>query len=469
MCNFWELSCKVGEAVSEASDNVISQWAQSIMESLSTGMIKLGTWWASVGTPTLEGSDSPVGFIHSHTTWLVVAVAIGSFVVAGAQLAWTKRGEPARDLLRSMFTLVVTSTVGVSIAQLLVTASDDFSKWILSEAGMGDDGKFLSKILTVATMNPGSIGMMVIIVMGLLGLVANLVQFGLMFVRSAMLILLVGIVPLAGAATNTKWGQAWLSKTIAWFVAFLMFKPAASIVYAVAIKLIQGQTWNTTGDDFTSFVLGVIMMVLAVMALPALMAFIVPATGAIAGGGAGATASGAVMASGAMMTRRHMGSASGSTDSSSRASGASGSSSGGGEAASGASVTPGASVGAGGAGTSGAGGAAAGGSAAGGAAGASAGGSAAAGAAAGGPAGAAAGAAVEGAGKVVSAVKGAAQSAVADSTGSPSGAQTTTTPSPVTPSAPSAPSGSDAGSAVKHARSSFDDAGGATGSGEVSR
>lgn len=463
MCNFWELSCKVGEAVSEASDNVISQWAQSIMESLSTGMIKLGTWWASVGTPTLEGSDSPVGFIHSHTTWLVVAVAIGSFVVAGAQLAWTKRGEPARDLLRSMFTLVVTSTVGVSIAQLLVTASDDFSKWILSEAGMGDDGKFLSKILTVATMNPGSIGMMVIIVMGLLGLVANLVQFGLMFVRSAMLILLVGIVPLAGAATNTKWGQAWLSKTIAWFVAFLMFKPAASIVYAVAIKLIQGQTWNTTGDDFTSFVLGVIMMVLAVMALPALMAFIVPATGAIAGGGAGATASGAVMASGAMMTRRHMGSTSGSTDSSSRASGASGSSSGGGEAASGASATPGASVGAGGAGTSGAGGAAAGG-----AAGASAGGSAGAGGAVAGPAGAAAGAVVQGAGKAVSAVKGAAESAVADSTGSPSGAQTTT-PSPVTPSAPSAPSGSDTGSAVKHARSSFDDAGGATGSGEVSR
>ena len=463
MCNFWELSCKVGEAVSEASDNIISQWAQSIMESLSTGMIKLGTWWASVGTPTLEGSDSPVGFIHSHTTWLVVAVAIGSFVVAGAQLAWTKRGEPARDLLRSMFTLVVTSTVGVSIAQLLVTASDDFSKWILSEAGMGDDGKFLSKILTVATMNPGSIGMMVIIVMGLLGLVANLVQFGLMFVRSAMLILLVGIVPLAGAATNTKWGQAWLSKTIAWFVAFLMFKPAASIVYAVAIKLIQGQTWNTTGDDFTSFVLGVIMMVLAVMALPALMAFIVPATGAIAGGGAGATASGAVMASGAMMTRRHMGSTSGSTDSSSRASGASGSSSGGGEAASGASATPGASVGAGGAGTSGAGGAAAGG-----AAGASAGGSAGAGGAVAGPAGAAAGAVVQGAGKAVSAVKGAAESAVADSTGSPSGAQTTT-PSPVTPSAPSAPSGSDTGSAVKHARSSFDDAGGATGSGEVSR
>lgn len=461
MCNFWELSCKVGEAVSEASDNIISQWAQSIMESLSTGMIKLGTWWASVGTPTLEGSDSPVGFIHSHTTWLVVAVAIGSFVVAGAQLAWTKRGEPARDLLRSMFTLVVTSTVGVSIAQLLVTASDDFSKWILSEAGMGDDGKFLSKILTVATMNPGSIGMMVIIVMGLLGLVANLVQFGLMFVRSAMLILLVGIVPLAGAATNTKWGQAWLSKTIAWFVAFLMFKPAASIVYAVAIKLIQGQTWNTTGDDFTSFVLGVIMMVLAVMALPALMAFIVPATGAIAGGGAGATASGAVMASGAMMTRRHMGSTSGSTDSSSRASVASGSSSGGGEAASGASATPGASVGAGGAGTAGAsaGGAAAGGGAAGGAA---------AGGAVGGPAGAAAGAVVQGAGKAVSAVKGAAESAVGESGGSPSGAQTTT-PSPVTPSAPSAPSGSDTGSAVKHARSSFDDAGGATGSGEVSR
>lgn len=458
MCHFWEVSCKVGEVVSQASDNIISQWAASIMEGVSNTLIKVGTLWVGVGTPTVEGSDTAVSFVHSHTVWLVVAVAIGSIVVAGVQLAWVKRGEPARDLLRSMFTLVVTSTVSVSAAQLLITASDDFSKWILSEASVGDDGQFATKILSVATLNPSAIGMIVIIVAGLFGLLANLVQIGLMFVRSAMLILLVGMIPLAGAATNTKWGAAWLSKTLGWFIAFLMFKPAASIVYAVAIKLVQGDSWSFTDDNLTSFVLGIVMMVLAVFSLPALMAFMVPATGAIAsGGGSGATLAGAALATGAAPAMRNVG---GGGDSSPTGGGSSaGSGASGGGAPSGSDASSGAAGTSPAAGISGASAGASGG-------GAAAGGATAAGAA-GGPVGLAAGAAIDAASKGVQAVQGATQSAVADSAGTPSGAAPGVGAATPQMPPPSAPSGS--GSAVEHAPSKLDGGSGASGSGEVSR
>lgn len=473
MCQFWEVSCKVGEVVSEASDNVISQWAASIMEGLSNTLIKVGTLWVGVGTPTVEGGDTAVAFVQSHTLWLVLAVAIASIVVAGVQLAWMKRGEPARDLLRSMFTLVITSTIGVSVAQLLITASDDFSKWILSEASVGDDGQFATKILSVATLNPTSIGMIVIIVAGVFGLLANLVQIGLMFVRSAMLILLVGIIPLAGAATNTKWGAAWLSKTIGWFTAVLLFKPAASIVYAVAVKLVQGDSWSFQDDNLTSFVLGIVMMVLAVVSLPALMAFMVPATSAIAsGGGSGATVAGAALATGAAPAVRSVGGGGGSAPSGGSSSGGGAASGGpsGSDASSGAAGASHASAGSSGAGAgAGAGSGATGGAAAGASGGAAAGGASAAGAAgaAGGPVGMAAGAAVDAASKGVQAVKGATQSAVADSTGAPSGAATSAGANTPQMPPPASPSGS--GSAVEHAPSKFDDTTGASGSGEASR
>lgn len=465
MCHFWEVSCKVGEVVSQASDNIISQWAASIMEGVSNTLIKVGTLWVGVGTPTVEGSDTAVSFVQSHTVWLVVAVAIGSIIVAGVQLAWTKRGEPARDLLRSMFTLVLTSTVSVSAAQLLITASDDFSTWILSEASVGDDGQFATKILSVATLNPSAIGMIVIIVAGLFGLLANLVQIGLMFVRSAMLILLVGMIPLAGAATNTKWGAAWLSKTLGWFIAFLMFKPAASIVYAVAIKLVQGDSWSFSDDNLTSFVLGIVMMVLAVFSLPALMAFMVPATGAIAsGGGSGATLAGAALATGAAPAIRNVG---GGGDSSLPGGGSSaGSGASGGGAPSGSDASSGAAGTSPAAGSSGASAGASGGAAASASGGAAAGGATAAGAA-GGPVGLAAGAAVDAASKGVQAVQGATQSAVADSAGTPSGAAPGVGASTPQMPPPSAPSGS--GGAVEHAPSKFDGDSGASGSGEVSR
>ena len=93
MCHFWELSCNINEAVSEASESIIAQWAFNIIQDVSATLVKVGTAWIGVGTPSLTGADSAVGFIQSTTRLLVLALAIGSFVVAGIHLSLSKRGE----------------------------------------------------------------------------------------------------------------------------------------------------------------------------------------------------------------------------------------------------------------------------------------------------------------------------------------------------------------------------------------
>ena len=310
MCHFWELSCKISEAATEASENIIAQWAFNIIQDVSSTLLKVGTVWIGVGTPSLTGADSAVGFIHSTTRLLVLALAIGSFMVAGIHLALSKRGEGAMNVLHALLALALVSSVSVGAGQLLVEASDEFSTWVIGLVIDGDAGQFGVKILNVTGIN-GGLGLTVLIVGGLGALVANLVQIGMMFIRSSMLILLVGIMPVAAGAFSTKWGRAWLSKIIAWFFAFLMFKPAASIIYAVAIKLVQGESWSVgDGDELTRFITGVIMMVLAVLSLPALITFMVPATEALSSGGSGAGAgAGAVLATGAMTVARGAGAA----------------------------------------------------------------------------------------------------------------------------------------------------------------
>lgn len=310
MCHFWELSCKLSEAATEASENIIAQWAFNIIQDVSSTLLKVGTVWIGVGTPSLTGADSAVGFIHSTTRLLVLALAIGSFMVAGIHLALSKRGEGAMNVLHALLALALVSSVSVGAGQLLVEASDEFSTWVIGLVMEGDAGQFGVKILNVTGIN-GGLGLTVLIVGGLGALVANLVQIGMMFIRSSMLILLVGIMPVAAGAFSTKWGRAWLSKIIAWFFAFLMFKPAASIIYAVAIKLVQGESWSVgDGDELTRFITGVIMMILAVLSLPALITFMVPATEALSSGGSGAGAgAGAVLATGAMTVARGAGAA----------------------------------------------------------------------------------------------------------------------------------------------------------------
>ncbi|WP_072344043.1 collagen-like triple helix repeat-containing protein [Actinomyces urinae] len=310
MCHFWELSCNINEAVSEATENIIAQWAFNIIQDVSATLLKVGTVWVGIDTPSLDGADSAVGFIHSTTRLLVLALAIGSFVVAGIHLSFSKRGEGAMNVLQGLLALALVSSVSVGAGQLLVEASDEFSTWVIGLAVEGDAGQFGGKILNVTGVT-GGLGLTVLIVGGLGALLANMIQVGLMFIRSSMLILLVGIMPLAAATFSTKWGRAWLGKIIAWFFAFLMFKPAASIIYAVAIKLVQGDSWSIAdGDELTRFITGVIMLILAVLSLPALITFMVPATEALSSGGSGAGAgAGAVLATGAMTVARGAGAA----------------------------------------------------------------------------------------------------------------------------------------------------------------
>ena len=100
----------------------------------------------------------------------------------------------------------------------------------------------------------------------------------LMLVRGGMLVLLVGTLPLIAAFSNTEMGLQWFRKASAWLLAFALYKPAAAIIYAVAFDL-AGQ------QGALSLLDGVMMLLLAILALPALMRFLVPATSALAGGG----------------------------------------------------------------------------------------------------------------------------------------------------------------------------------------
>lgn len=353
MCGWLDVGCKFKEVVGDAVDNAVTQWALAVLESASNALLKLSTAWVGVSVPDLTVSDSTVGFVHDTTHLLVIALAIGSLIVAGIQLAISRKGDGALQILQGLLTLALVSAVSVGTAQLLVEASDEFSVWVLDLAMPEGTEDFAQSILQFGDLSAG-LGYVVLIVLGLAAMIATVIQIGLMFIRSSMLILLVGILPLAGAAYFTKWGRAWLWKLIAWFFAFLMFKPAASIIYAVAIKLLTGKTWSeVSGDELIRFITGVVMLVLAVLALPALITFMVPATEVLSSGGSGAgVGAGAVLATGAMTVARGAGAAaSGGTaaaagaalDAAQTAHGAANSAVGGGSSSGGEASSPGAS------------------------------------------------------------------------------------------------------------------------------
>ncbi|WP_156887617.1 hypothetical protein [Propionicicella superfundia] len=237
-------------------------------------------------------ASETVGYLQAGIwPYMLMLVAI-SVIVAAATMLWTQRVQPLVDLAKSLVRLIVVSGAGIAIVALLTEAADAFSLWILngalecdiSDASKGCFAGGMGKVVLLATPAASGLGPLLLIVLSLVAMLASLAQIGLMLLRGAMLVILAATLPAAAAAANTKLGQAWWTKSVGWLAAFILYKPAAAIVYAAALKLV-GSGWS--GDNaIVSVSAGLVLMLLALVALPALMRFTVPAVASTAGGAA---------------------------------------------------------------------------------------------------------------------------------------------------------------------------------------
>ena len=265
------------------------------------------------GAGSLVGGLLPAGprgvggatlFIQSGLWWYMAALAVLSVIVAGIRMAWENRADPGKDLVKSLFTLLVVAGAGVTFTQLFITASDSFSVWLLQgslKCDVGSDkacfGKNITTLLALGA-NPatgGALGSMLVIILGIIASLASFVQIALMVARSGLLVILAGILPLSAAATNTEMGHGWFRKCVGWLVAFLLYKPAAAIVYATAFQLVGSNIFKDA-DALVSILTGLMLMLLAVVALPALMRFVTPLVSSLASGAAGGAIAGGAMA-----------------------------------------------------------------------------------------------------------------------------------------------------------------------------
>ncbi|MGL5829022.1 MAG: hypothetical protein ACRC0L_05570, partial [Angustibacter sp.] len=113
-------------------------------------------------------------------------------------------------------------------------------------------------------------------------LITSLVQAILMVIRSGVLVILAGTLPLSAAATNTETGRNMFRKTTGWILAFILYKPAAALIYAAAFKLASTDPGSDNG--LIRSITGLTLMVTSILALPALLKLIIPAVGNVAGG-----------------------------------------------------------------------------------------------------------------------------------------------------------------------------------------
>ncbi len=298
-------NCGNLDFVCAGAEGFINSLFHGVTDSLGDLAKSLGSFWVNTPSIPLTGEDNAVTFIRDTTLWYVGVLMVISVLIAAGQMMWTRKGQPLTDLLASLLKFAIMNAASVTGVTLLLRSGDEFSAWIIGRSTDEGFEKALSTLIGPEVFKSGiTMGIAIFaIVMGIIAIIVAVIQIGLLIVRSAMALILVGTLPLAFSATNTSWGKQWSQKHVSWLIAFILYKPVASIVYAAAFKVF-GSVGKVDGDDgqrMMYFISGLVLMIAALFALPAMMRLIVPAVGAAAGAGAmfagaavGSAASGAV-------------------------------------------------------------------------------------------------------------------------------------------------------------------------------
>lgn len=304
-------SCSEGiSQVGTAASNQIKKAANGAFEmaGLTTGeagasILKFALgWWITIPGQDESSFMATLGQITEYTYYIQIAFLTVSVMYLGIRLMMARSGsirdvstEGLQQLARAT---VLSGSIGFMVV-LGTRVSDNVSRWFIDGTVGSDPDALVDAMIQIGVYaTPG--GATLLYVIGFIGILGGLVMAFLLLMRMGLLVVICAALPIAGAAGGTKVGSQAYEKMIAWTLAFLLFKPVGSFVIGVAAMLFMqsAPSREDNGGAMTALI-GALLLCSAALVLPSLMRLIVPAVGAMGGGGSGMAAMAGAVAVGA--------------------------------------------------------------------------------------------------------------------------------------------------------------------------
>ncbi|QIS13942.1 hypothetical protein [Nocardia arthritidis] len=286
-----------GAIADKAWDSAFGKVVDSLLEGLGQALTLSLVWWTKL--PNEQLADSGLFTkVSDYTYEIQLILLIASTIVTGIRLAEARRGatlDQAAEGFRLYARVVLSSWMFGAIIVVGTRGGDRLSTWLIDDA-TGGNAKGIAELMVktneLQAFSPGLI--LVVAVVGLLGALAQCV---LAVIRQGLLIVAVGFVPVAAAASGLKIGMQSYQKLIGWVIAFLLWKPVAAVVYMIAFTTAGSIGAESASDTPNSeqaqrILVGVVLLCSVSFVLPALMRLVVPAVSTIGAGGSGLGAAG---------------------------------------------------------------------------------------------------------------------------------------------------------------------------------
>ena len=284
-----------GDALGQAAGNLASSGFDGLASAFAKGVgqivSSLATFWTATPTTSLStDGGSPVGMLTGMLDWVMLAVGLLSILIVAAKMGLTQRGDAFVEGAAGVGRFVLVQAAQVPAIAALAVGGDLFSAWVLNVASGGNFATRVTQVFGTVLVTGPQLGSALIFICALLTILASIAQVIAMVARNGVLIVTAAATPLAGAAAISKGGEAFWHKLWMWQLAFVLYKPTAAVIYAAAFVTVAN------GQTATDVLTGLAMMILSVLAMPALLRLMMPVSAKIGGGGGGAAMLGAAAA-----------------------------------------------------------------------------------------------------------------------------------------------------------------------------
>lgn len=285
--------CQVGDAVGGVVGDIAGSQFGKMADEIYGGYIDMQnqflTSWISAD-PLMSLEEGSIQWLQGILSQFSFILAIAGVLIAGGYTVFAQRGEHVQRVSSRLVLALLVGSIGTGVFSALNLAMDELAAWFLT---LNDPTGEQAVVQYTTETVVGFVAPGILLIGGVIGVLGVILQWGIMIVRAAIIPLLLGFWPIAAAAATMKAGEETFSKITAWLVAFLLYKPVAAIIYVFAFRLREG------GDGIGGMITGLVLLCIAVLALPAIMRLIVPASSALGRAAGGAMAAGAVAAVGA--------------------------------------------------------------------------------------------------------------------------------------------------------------------------
>jgi type IV secretion system protein TrbL len=270
----------IGCEIQQAAKGAFEQIAESAAGAAGQMIVDSLTWW--VRTPSVDPQNPAVATAQAYTLPLIALVLMGSVLVQAIRMTVSRKRDPAVSVGVGLVRYFVVATVGLVALAGAVKAADDFAAWVVGQTMIDFSTRMKAVLTPVVIANPFSL-----LAMGGLGYLLGAVQWVLGFIRQAGILVLAALLPLAASGSINESTKPWLNRMLPWLLTLVLYRPMAALIYMI------GFTFLGAGNDVTTVMTGLMVLALAVVAMPAMMRFFSWAGVSVTGGG-GAAMAGAI-------------------------------------------------------------------------------------------------------------------------------------------------------------------------------